>query len=128
MYLNSYVGEMAIISRPKLTGFGEHWGVQLPNGMVAHNTDTRGEHVVPYQEFAAGKEVKTIRSVPPELWQLALQRIHQEISNPNGYHVLENNCEIFANRVTGHAPESPQVKGLFILALAGLACWAMTAS
>jgi len=39
-----------IISRPKLTGVGEHWGVQLTDGSVAHLTPD-GEHVVSFTEF-----------------------------------------------------------------------------
>jgi len=119
MYLTNEVPKMAIIARQKLTGLGEHWGVLLPDGRVAHNTDAHGEHFVSYLEFAAGKEVKTIRRVPLEQQQQTLLRIHREISNPKGYHALQNNCEMFANRVTGQEPESPQVKGWFILALAG---------
>lgn len=63
-YLNSFTSGIAVIARPKLNGLGEHWGVLLPNGMVAHTTDDKGPHYVTYQEFAAGKQVKEIRKVP----------------------------------------------------------------
>jgi hypothetical protein len=121
-------GQMAIISRPKLTGLGEHWGVQLFNGMVAHSTASRGQHLVSYQDFVAGKQVKTIRIVPPEQHQRTLQRIRQECSNPKPYHPLDNNCETFANRITGQIPESPQVKAWFLLTLVGFFCWAANAT
>ena len=53
MYANTY-SRMAVIARDKLTGFGEHWGILLPTGYVAHNTDERNTHVVTFEEFAAG--------------------------------------------------------------------------
>lgn len=118
-YLNSFTSGIAVIARPKLNGLGEHWGVLLPNGMVAHTTDGKGPHYVTYQEFSAGKQVKEIRKVPMSEKQATLSRVHQEISQPSDYDLLANNCEIFANRITGGAPESQQVKWGFLLALAG---------
>lgn len=111
---------ISIIARPKLSGLGEHWGVLLANGVVAHSTDDNGPHYVTYQEFAAGRPVE-IRKVPMSEYHATLQRIEQEVSHQTGYHLLENNCEIFANRVTGGTPESPSVKGWAgLLALVGV--------
>lgn len=118
-YLNSFPSGIAVIARQKLSGLGEHWGVLLPNGWVAHSTDDKGPHYVSYEEFAAGKQVKEIRQVPLSERQATLERIQQEISQPKGYHLLENNCEIFANRVTGDIPESQQVKWGVILTFIG---------
>ena len=53
-----------IIARPKLTGLGEHWGVQLPNGYVAHHTQA-GERLVTLNEFSEGRPVKEIKRVDP---------------------------------------------------------------
>ncbi|MDE3022428.1 MAG: NC domain protein [Pseudomonadota bacterium] len=120
-YINPFNSGISIISRPKLSGFGDHWGILLPNGFVAHSTDDKGPHYVTYQEFAAGRPVKEIRKVPMSECRVTLQRIQQEITHPTGYSLLENNCEIFANRVTGSIPESPQVKGWgFMITLIGL--------
>lgn len=128
LYNNLYnflTPEMAVIARPKLTGLGEHWGVQLPGGNVVHITDDRGVHVVSYEEFEAGKQVRVVRRVPASKHQEALWRVHQEMANPKPYHLTENNCEMFANRITGHEPKSPQVQfwatvglGLAVLAAA----------
>ena len=107
---NTLASGILIIARPKLSGLGEHWGVKLPNGIVAHSTDDKGPHYVTYQDFAAGRPVKEIRTVPTSEHQATMQRIQQEISRPASYHLVENNCEIFANRVTGGVPKSPQVK------------------
>ena len=129
MFINNFASDISIIAREKLTGLGEHWGVLLPNGLVAHNTDDKGPHYVTLQEFQAGKSIKVIRKVPPAEHQSTFWRIQQEINNPQGYHLSANNCEIFANRVTGNIPESPQVKGwFFFLALIGFAALAIKAA
>lgn len=111
MHLNNFAADISIIARQKLTGFGEHWGVLLPNGIVAHNTDDKGPHYVTMQEFSAGKNIRIIRKVPPSEYESTLWRIQQELSNPKDYDLVTNNCEIFANRVTGHPPKSPQIMG-----------------
>lgn len=50
-----------IISHPKLSGFGEHWGeVQLPNDNAAHLTHT-GEKIVCFNDFAQGRPLKEVR-------------------------------------------------------------------
>ena len=97
---------ISLIARPKLSGPGEHWGVQLPNGIVAHSTSDKGPHYVTYEEFAAGKPVKKVREVPMSEYDATLGRIEQEVSRRTGYHLLDNNCETFANRVTGGVSES----------------------
>lgn len=129
MYINNFASDISIIARQKLTGFGEHWGVLLPNGIVAHSTDNKGPHYVTLQEFKAGKNIRMVRQVPPSEHNLTAWRIQQAISNPNGYHLIKNNCEIFANRVTGHPPESPQIKGWgFVFAIIGFAVLATKAA
>ena len=120
-YLNSFPSGIAVIARLKLNGIGWHWGVLLPNGMVVHTTEDRGPHYVNYEEFAAGKQVKEIRKVPLSEQQATLSRVHQELSQPVAYDLITNNCEIFANRITGYVPESQQVRWGFLFALAGFA-------
>ena len=129
MFINNFASDISIIAREKLTGLGEHWGVLLPNGYVAHNTDDKGPHYVTLQEFQAGKSIKVIRKVPPAEHQPTFSRIQQELSNPRGYDLLTNNCEIFANRVAGYTPESPQIKGWgFVFAIIGLTILATKAA
>lgn len=109
---------MAIIARDKLTGFGEHWGVLLPNDMVAHNTEGRNILIVKLDEFATGKPVKVIREVPPSEHRGTYWRLQAELAAARPYDLLQYNCEIFANTVTGYKPESPQVKWwLFVAGL-----------
>lgn len=121
MFINNFASGISIIAREKLTGLGEHWGVLLPNGYVAHNTDDKGPHYVTLQEFNAGRNVTEIRKVSSSEYNATLLRIQQELSNPKGYDLLTNNCETFANRVTGYTSESPQIKMWgFIFAIIGL--------
>lgn len=129
MFINNFASDILIVARQKLIGFGEHWGVLLPNGYVAHSTDDKGPHYVSLQEFEAGRNIKVIRKVPPSEYHSTLQRIQQELSQPAGYDLFTNNCEIFANRVTGYTPESPQIKGWgFFFALIGIAVLATKAA
>lgn len=109
-FTNEYASAISIVARQKLSGIGEHWGVRLPDGLVAHSTGDKGPHCVTYQEFAAGRPVKEIRQIPVSEYQATMQRIQHELARPAGYHLIANNCETFANRVTGGVPESSQVK------------------
>jgi hypothetical protein len=110
---------MAILARPKLNGLGEHWGVGLPGGLVAHNTAERGEHIVSYIDFACGKPVRIVRYIPHEQMDEAMQRVRVELAQPSGYDLLKNNCEVFANKVSGQNPESGQINGLLAMAALG---------
>lgn len=100
---------MAIVAREKLSGFGDHWGVMRVDGSVFDITKDKGMRVVPFREFAAGRPARVIQVIPHENTHAANSRIYQEMINPKPYHLLENNCEILANRVAGNAPKSPQV-------------------
>jgi hypothetical protein len=128
MYLINYMAEMAVIARPKLNLLGEHWGVQLSGGRVAHLTEEQGVQIVTFEEFAKGKQVRKIRTVPPPLHWQTVERVSQELARPQKYDAIKNNCETFANRVTGEKPESKQVAGWFVVALMGALFWSMNAS
>lgn len=119
MYLNTMITTMSVIARPKLSGGGEHWGVRFGN-LVAHMTEERGPHLVTYEEFAAGRQVREVRKVAPSQHKATIERIRAEISRPTKYHLLDNNCEIFANRVTGCAPQSSQVGWGIVLGILGI--------
>lgn len=112
---NHHSFPIRIVSRAKLSGFGEHWGVQLPNGNVAHLTSERGQKVVSFSEFAQGLPVKEIRRSPPHLYYQTLHRLDESIRNPRQYRLLGWNCENYANWLIGEKPESPQINGLAIV-------------
>lgn len=124
MHLTNCFNDIAVIARPKLNGLGEHWGVRLPNGAVAHNTAEKGEHIVPFDDFARGKPVHEVRVVPRHRAQLTMWQIMHALSHPTGYDPLKNNCETFANRVTGEPAVSRQVNGWLVIAAIGLCCLA----
>lgn len=114
MFFNTH--PIRIISRPKLTGLGEHWGVQLPDGNVAHLTPD-GEHVVSFTEFAQGRPIKEIRRAAPEQRAQIMQRLSQSLQHRGPYRLVDRNCEIYATWLLGEKPRSPQVEGVVFLGL-----------
>lgn len=110
-----------VVSRQKLVGLGDHWGVQLPDGRVAHCSSGRGVSVTTADDFAQGKDVTILRDVPEHLHGQVMQRLRLALFQQQPYDAANWNCEIFANWLTGEKPESPQVKGWAILILIVLA-------
>lgn len=105
-----------IISRPKLSGFGEHWGVQLPNGNVAHLTPT-GEQIVSFNDFAQGSPVKEVRRATPEQYAQIMRRVTLSVQSPGQYRLLDRNCETYATWLMGEKPCSPQIQGAVVVGL-----------
>lgn len=105
-----------IVSRSKLSGIGNHWGVQIPNGNVVHLTPT-GEQIVSFIDFAQGRLVKEIRRAPPDLYGQIMQRVTLSVQNPGQYRLLDRNCETYATWLIGEKPQSPQVQGVVVLGL-----------
>jgi hypothetical protein len=126
VYLSQAPVRMSVIARPKFSGGGEHWGVLIPGNLVAHNTPKRGEHVSTLREFAPAGRFRAIRHVLPEHFHASMRRIQEAVQSPQPYHATNNNCQSFANRVTGESPRSPAVDGVRWLALAGLLVYALT--
>lgn len=114
MFFNTH--PIRIISRPKLTGLGEHWGVQLPDGNVAHLTPD-GEHVVSFAEFAQGRPIKEVRRAAPEHRAQIMQRLSLSLQHRGPYRLLDRNCETYATWLLGETPRSPQVQGVIFLGL-----------
>lgn len=109
MNFDNFLPQMAVVAREKLTGLGTHVGVLQPDWTVFHTTQERGAHVVSFAEFAAGKAVRVSSVIPlPEHFAVR-SRILSELMSPTPYHLVENNCEIVANRVVGKPAVSPQV-------------------
>lgn len=119
--MNWYIGPMAILKRPKLSGLGEHVGVLQPDGNVFHTSLGRGVEVVSLQEFAAGRPVQVVEQIAPGERPYALTRIQTELWLQRPYDAIVNNCEIVARRVAGKPAESPQVQfWLLLTALLGV--------
>lgn len=112
MFFN--IHPIRIISRPKLTGLGEHWGVQLPDGNVAHLTP-EGEQIVSFTEFAQGRPIKEVRRAAPEQRAQIMQRLSLSLQHRGPYRLLDRNCETYATWLLGEKPRSPQVEGVIFL-------------
>ena len=104
-----------IVSRSKLSGLGEHWGVELPDGRVIHLTPS-GVALVSGDEFAQGLIVREVRQARKERHVQIMWRVAQSLQQPLQYRLLDQNCETFANHLLGDPPKSPQVAGVAILA------------
>ncbi|OYV84051.1 MAG: hypothetical protein B7X04_01430 [Parcubacteria group bacterium 21-54-25] len=104
-----------VLSRPKLTGLGEHWGVRLPDGRVAHCMPVIGVCISSFEDFSAGKDVVVRREVSPALLSEVYRRLNVALFYPRPYDLLSWNCESFANWLTCGEPESAQVAGIGIL-------------
>jgi hypothetical protein len=115
---------MAIVSCKK-GGLLRHVGTLLPDGLVAHCSPKRGEHLSTVEDFAHGQDVSIDELIERSQWELVLHRLNRFLAAPSSYHAVTNNCEIFANRLLGRQPTSPQVRGLLLvvglMAIAGFA-------
>jgi hypothetical protein len=116
MIFTTWQAPIRIVSRSKLSGIGDHWGVQLPNGDVVHLTPT-GEKIVSFIDFAQGRPVKEIRRAPPNQYAQIMQRVTLSVQNPGQYRLLDRNCETYATWLIGEKPRSPQVQGVVVLGL-----------
>ena len=115
MQLNTH-NRMFMLTRKKL-GVIDHWGVQLPNGLVAHCLPRIGVCVTTPEEFAQGEEVSTLGEIPMNLYGQIMQKLQQACANQRPYVIGEWNCEIFAKWLVGEKAENSQVKVWTIVAL-----------
>lgn len=109
--------QAGIICRPKLSGGGTHFGVQLPDGRVIHLTPDGVEQTT-MASFANRLAVKVSYSIPVNMIDEVYRRTHQAMRNPRSYAILNWNCEHFANWIAGRPAESTQIDGVVILGLA----------
>lgn len=115
-------GRIARISRPKLNAPGQHEGVQILDGRVAHTSAGTNTQVCSFAEFAAGHCVRLEYLVPQTLSMHALNVLNTEIQRNARYDLLNYNCEIFARQVTLQQPVSPQVR-FWMAALGIVGIW-----
>lgn len=112
------------ISRPKLYGPGEHVGVQLPTGYVAHKTQD-GIKIEPLHAFAQGLPVTEKRRATSSTFLPAQARFQDALQTMHQYDVLDSNCEHFASYVLTGKKESRQINFLILAGIAGI--WAALA-
>ena len=110
----------AVISREKLTGGGRHFGVHFPGGEVV-DFSPFGVRYTTIHGFLEGRAYKVERLIPGGEVRQAHWRARSAPGQVRAYHLLDFNCEHFANFVAGEIkPESSQVTGLAVLGLVGL--------
>ncbi|WP_133703876.1 NC domain protein [Roseateles toxinivorans] len=107
-----------VIARAKLSGIGDHVGVQLPDGRVAHRTP-EGNEVVSLEEFAQGRKLRELRRASLGDYGAILQRVAESMQASANYRLGDNNCEHYASFLMGELPRSPQMQGLATLAAIG---------
>ena len=105
---------VAVLSRRK-GGILRHVGLLLPDGRVAHCSPGHGEHISPVEEFSDGQDVTIERLLTPGESAVTMHRISQAVSASHAYDALTNNCEIFAHRMIGEIPVSPQLQSMAVL-------------
>lgn len=96
----------SIISCEKELGF-EHLGMVVGDDRVFHNAPNRGEHLSTLHDFSAGRPIK-IKGVVAD-WPNALARVHARLTSPQGYALLDSNCEHSVSAVAIGRPTSPQL-------------------
>jgi hypothetical protein len=110
----------AVISREKLTGGGRHFGVHFPGGEVVDFSPS-GIRYTTIQGFREGRDYKVERLIPEGEVRQAFWRARTAPGQVRAYHLLDFNCEHFADFIAGAAkPESSQVTGFAVLCLVGV--------
>lgn len=119
MFVQTYLCPMRIISRPKLTGFGDHWGLQTIWGDVIHLAPG-GVRRDSLEGFLQGRPLTEVYKVPQEHYDDVFLRIEAALRSPIQYRLGDQNCQTFANVLAGRKAESPQVQGVVVLSLLAL--------
>lgn len=111
-YLPSFslYGRIARISRPKLHNMpGEHEGVLLPDGRVAHIYAGRHPEIVSFAGYAQGLPVRMLGQLEPSQTPAAVARLNALLRGRAPYDFLFGNCETFARKVMGEPGVSWQI-------------------
>lgn len=105
-----------VITRPKKNNLGTHFGVLFPGGTVYDYTIEQGMRQISLAQFSEGTEIVVVSEIPWNKSYLVRARLEELGRNPRKYHLLEWNCETFAEWLTSGVPNSKQVIGVFLLA------------
>lgn len=105
-----------LLSRPKLLGLMEHYGVVVGPNAIFHNTPQKGEHVSPMADFAAGEKVK-VRRTGADPWGV-IARLRKALARPQKYDLATRNCEHTVTEVLSGIPKSPTFVVVALIAVA----------
>lgn len=106
----SLFGRVARISRPKLHNMpGEHEGVLLPDGRVAHICAGRHPEIVSYRDYAQGLQVRLLAELDVRETSEAIARLNTLLRRRVPYDFFFGNCETFARKVMGEPGVSWQI-------------------
>jgi hypothetical protein len=108
-------GPIRVVTRPKKNGIGTHWGVEFPGGRVVDYIQQVGLRFTTREGFSDGLPITIVREVPWHLTWTVRTRLDEVVRNPRKYHLLEWNCETFAEWLTAGVPKSRQVAGVLLL-------------
>jgi hypothetical protein len=116
--MNSYyptinIGD--ILTKRKLLGMIEHYGVVIGHNTVLHNTPGRGEHAVTIDEFVEGQaiEVKPTGADPT----VVSARGREILAKPQRYHPAKRNCQHTVFEAIYGVAKSPTATLLLFFAL-----------
>lgn len=104
-----------VISRPKISGLGTHFGVLFPEGLVYDYTSELGLRRITQDQFSEGKQVAIVREIPWHMAPIVRTRLEYIRRNAPKYSLLEWNCETFAEWLTSGIGKSAQVTGVSLL-------------
>ena len=110
-----------VISRPKRSGLGVHFGVHFPSGVVYDYTYQEGFREVTLELFADGVPVTVVKEIPWHMAHIVRARLEEVIRNPRRYDLLAWNCETFAEWLTSGVARSRQIVGAVFLLGVGIA-------
>lgn len=111
--MNPTIGDILSVQKGPFV----HVGVVVAGGVLQNSLGGK-EEVVPFKEFARGRQV-TLHKTYADPW-LVQARARDVLIAPRPYNALWQNCEHTANEVVFGTKRSPQVAGLFLGLFVGL--------
>lgn len=122
-YFGNHIIEPAdvLIRNKSLFGIIDHFGVYVGDNRIIENHPDSGVRLVSWDQFFQGRNLNRVRKFlgSPQDRMNAVNHAHSYLGTP--YHLMDFNCESFANMVQGMGKRSQQVGVFAGLVIAGLA-------
>ena len=106
-----------VVRRPTSLGIEYHYGVHFSDGSVAHLLLDQGVQIVSLEDFACGYKIHLVRKIERAREGDAKRRALEAIRLRRRYHLLNWNCETFANWVADGKPVSHAITAWAIIFL-----------